>query len=76
MNLTDEDRSHFAVVWRMTMSKDYDTANRPYAGFIPAAVELTGIDDLDLLTTHEEFLNTRLCFAINWSSGLLRVRLM
>ena len=56
MELTDEDRSHFASIWRMTMSRNYNPADRPYAGLIPVAIELTGIDDLDLLTTHEEFL--------------------
>ena len=56
MELTDEDRSHFASIWRMTMSRNYNPADRPYAGLIPVAVELTEIDDLDLLTTHEEFL--------------------
>ena len=56
MNLTDEDRSHFAVVWRRTMSKDYGSENRPYDRLISVAIELTEIDDLDLFTTHEAFL--------------------
>ena len=56
MELTEEDRSHFAAIWRMTMSRNYNPADRPYAGLIPVALELTEIDDLDLLTTHEEFL--------------------
>jgi hypothetical protein len=56
MSLTDEDRSHFAVVWRRTMSGDHDPENRPYDGLIPVAIELTEIDDLDLFTTHEAFL--------------------
>jgi hypothetical protein len=56
MNLTDEDRSHFAVVWRRTMSGDHDPENRPHDGLIPVAIELTEIDDLDLFTTHEAFL--------------------
>jgi len=56
MNLTDEDRSHFAVVWRRTMSGDYGSEDRPYDGLITVAIELTEIDDLDLFTTHEAFL--------------------
>lgn len=56
MELTEEDRSDFAAIWRMTMSRSYNPADRPYAGLIPVAVELTEIDDMDLLTTHEEFL--------------------
>ena len=60
MELTEEDRSHFAAIWRMTMSRSYNPADRPYAGLIPVAVELTEIDDVDLLTTHEEFLKRAL----------------
>lgn len=56
MELSEEDRSHFAAIWRMTMSRNYNLVDRPYAGPIPVAVELTGIDDMDLLTTHEEFI--------------------
>ena len=56
MELTDEDRSHFAVVWRMALSRNHKSEDRPYAGLIPVALELTEIEDLDLLTTHEEFL--------------------
>jgi hypothetical protein len=56
INLTDEDRSHFAVVWSRAMSRDCHPEDRPYDGLISVAIELTEIDDLDLFTTHEAFL--------------------